>query len=129
MRRRLYLTTPPGKIATVVALTAHSGFGELLLPYDDEAAVRKKLEHLRFSLDRRTGAVVADEYGYLGDMGSEEDDGEKVELNRMGAMDALVGEKGGVTVVSRSNVPEDFPYEHEPLVVSGSRNSLRGPEP
>ena len=46
-------------------MTAHSGFGELLYPYDDKATMRRKLANLRFSLDQRTGAIVADEYGYM----------------------------------------------------------------
>jgi hypothetical protein len=55
------LTSPPGTIASIVALTAHSGFGELLLPYDDTATMRRKLAGLRFRLDQRTGAIVAEE--------------------------------------------------------------------
>ncbi|CAL1702679.1 unnamed protein product [Somion occarium] len=63
IRRRsgLYLTTEPGSIATSVALTSHSGFGQLLYPYDDRSMMQKKLQGFRFSLDKRTGAIVADE--------------------------------------------------------------------
>jgi hypothetical protein len=60
-RRNLLLTTPPGSIASTVALTSRSGFGELLLPYDDEATIRRKLAGLRFHLDPRTGAILADD--------------------------------------------------------------------
>ncbi|KAF8906977.1 hypothetical protein CPB84DRAFT_1704378 [Gymnopilus junonius] len=60
-RKKLLLATPPGTIASIVALTARSGFGELLLPYDDEKTLEKKLEGLRFRLDRRTGAIVAED--------------------------------------------------------------------
>ncbi|KAH0580508.1 hypothetical protein H2248_002002 [Termitomyces sp. 'cryptogamus'] len=60
-RRKVPLTTPPGSIGAVVSLTARSGFGELLLPYDDEAALHRKLRGLTFRLDRRTGAIVADD--------------------------------------------------------------------
>jgi len=60
-RKRLLLAAPPGSIASVVALTSRSGFGELLLPYDDELTHEKKLEGLRFRLDRRTGAILAEE--------------------------------------------------------------------
>jgi len=61
-RKRLLLAAPPGSIASVVALTSRSGFGELLLPYDDEPTLEKKLEGLRFRLDRRTGAILAEEH-------------------------------------------------------------------
>ncbi|KDR72946.1 hypothetical protein GALMADRAFT_252304 [Galerina marginata CBS 339.88] len=60
-RKTLLLATPPGTIAATVALTSRSGFGELLLPYDDEPALEKKLDGLKFRLDRRTGAIVADD--------------------------------------------------------------------
>lgn len=63
IRRRsgLYLTTEPGSIATSIALTSHSGFGQLLYPYDDRDMMEKKLQGFRFSLDKRSGAIVADE--------------------------------------------------------------------
>jgi len=60
-RRNILLTTPPGSIASTVALTSRSGFGELLLPYDDKATIRSKLARLRFHLDSRTGAILADD--------------------------------------------------------------------
>ena len=60
-RKKLLLATAPGTIASIVALTARSGFGELLLPYDDEKTIERKLEGLRFRLDRRTGAIVAED--------------------------------------------------------------------
>ncbi|KAJ6617982.1 hypothetical protein B0H10DRAFT_2031581 [Mycena sp. CBHHK59/15] len=66
-RRNLFLATPPGTIAAATALTARSGFGELLLPYDDLPTIEKKLDGLRFRLDKRTGAIVADEYEPAGD--------------------------------------------------------------
>jgi hypothetical protein len=46
-----------------VALTSHSGFGELLLPYDNIATFSRALAPLRFALDRRTGAIVVDDSG------------------------------------------------------------------
>lgn len=61
-RRGLIVATPPGSIASSVALTAHSGFGDLLFPYDNEETIERKLRGLRFRLDKRTGAIVADEY-------------------------------------------------------------------
>ena len=60
-RRNLWLTAPPGSIAATVALTSRSGFGELLLPYDDEATIRRKLTGRKFYLDQRTGAILADD--------------------------------------------------------------------
>lgn len=60
-RRKLWLTSPPGSIAAIVSLTSRSGFGELLLPYDDERRMQDNLAGLTFRLDRRTGAIVAEE--------------------------------------------------------------------
>jgi len=53
-----------------VALTSHSGFGELLAPYDNEEAFSRALAPLRFCLDRRTGAIIVDEsaVAYAGDL-------------------------------------------------------------
>ncbi|EIN06901.1 hypothetical protein PUNSTDRAFT_54242 [Punctularia strigosozonata HHB-11173 SS5] len=60
-RMGLHLTAPPGSIAAIVSLTSRSGFGDLLLPYDDVDTIRHKLDGLRFRLDKRTGAIVAEE--------------------------------------------------------------------
>jgi len=60
-RRHLWLTSPPGSIAAILSLTSRSGFGELLLPYDDEERMKNNLAGLTFRLDRRTGAIVAEE--------------------------------------------------------------------
>lgn len=60
-RRKLWLTSPPGSIAAIVSLTSRSGFGELLLPYDNEPRMRSRLIGLKFRLDQRTGAIVAEE--------------------------------------------------------------------
>lgn len=62
-RRKLLLAAPPGSIAAIMSLTSRSGFGELLLPYDDEKTLERKLSGLRFRMDRRTGAIVADDEG------------------------------------------------------------------
>ncbi|KAF5375917.1 hypothetical protein D9615_008257 [Tricholomella constricta] len=62
-RKKLLLTTPPGTIAAIMSRTSRSGFGELLLPYDDEKTLEQKLSGLTFRLDRRTGAIVADDDG------------------------------------------------------------------
>ncbi|KAI9450036.1 hypothetical protein BJY52DRAFT_1304974 [Lactarius psammicola] len=52
---------PPGSIGSAVALTSHSGFGELLMPYDNALTFSRALAPLRFRLDRRTGAIVVDD--------------------------------------------------------------------
>jgi hypothetical protein len=62
-RRKLRLTAPPGSIAAIVSLTSRSGFGDLLLPYDDQESIKRKLAGLKFGLDPRTGAIVADDDG------------------------------------------------------------------
>ncbi|KAJ7262749.1 hypothetical protein B0H12DRAFT_1217525 [Mycena haematopus] len=66
-RRNLFLAAPPGTIAAALALTSRSGFGDLLLPYDSIATIEKKLDGLRFRLDKRTGAILADDYEPMGD--------------------------------------------------------------
>ncbi|KAG5640859.1 hypothetical protein DXG03_006811 [Asterophora parasitica] len=72
-RKKLLLTTPPGSIASITSRTAHSGFGQLLLPYDDESALERKLSGLRFRLDRRTGAIIADGEGAEAGAGGPDD--------------------------------------------------------
>ncbi|KAJ6482096.1 hypothetical protein C8R47DRAFT_1133907 [Mycena vitilis] len=66
-RRNLFLAAPPGTVASTVALTSRSGWGELLLPYDDAETMEKKLAGLRFRLDKRTGAILADDYEPTGE--------------------------------------------------------------
>jgi len=72
--KKLLLAAHPGSIASAIALTSRSGFGELLLPYDDELTLEKKLDGLRFRLDKRTGAIVADEVETERSMGRGSDD-------------------------------------------------------
>lgn len=60
-RSSLYLTSAPGSIAQIVSLTSHAGFGRKLFPYDNGEKLEEKLEGMRFSLDMRTGAILADE--------------------------------------------------------------------
>ncbi|KAG2072503.1 hypothetical protein BDR04DRAFT_1230480 [Suillus decipiens] len=60
-RKNLWLTSPPGSIAAIVSLTSRSGFGDLLLPYDDVSRMKSNLAGLTFRLDKRTGAIVAEE--------------------------------------------------------------------
>ena len=45
-------------------LTAHSGFGKLMLLYDDQVELARALEPLHFCLDRRTGAVIVDDSAF-----------------------------------------------------------------
>ncbi|KAF7328967.1 Tubulin beta chain [Mycena venus] len=85
-RRNLFLAAPHGSIAAAVALTSRSGFGDLFVTvrhlnslfhrmnpnagdhrYDDLATIEKKLDGLRFRLDKRTGAIIADDYEPAGD--------------------------------------------------------------
>ncbi|KAG6844990.1 hypothetical protein H0H87_001933 [Tephrocybe sp. NHM501043] len=80
-RRKVLLTAPPGSIAAAMSLTAHSGFGQLLLPYDDMDTLERKLSGLTFRLDRRSGAIVADEQGT-----------ERVHMGPDDAMLSLLGE-------------------------------------
>ncbi|KAH9974846.1 hypothetical protein BJV77DRAFT_637007 [Russula vinacea] len=54
-RRDIHLAHCPGSIGSALALTAHSGFGELLLPYDNAEEFSRALASFRFCLDRRTG--------------------------------------------------------------------------
>ncbi|EIW80264.1 hypothetical protein CONPUDRAFT_144425 [Coniophora puteana RWD-64-598 SS2] len=58
-RSKLHLTASPGSIGAAAALVCRSGFGELLLPYDDEKRMEEKLTGLQFGIDGRTGAIVA----------------------------------------------------------------------
>ena len=60
-RRDLYLTAPPGSIGASMALAFHAGFGASLTPYDDGESIGRKLRSMRFSMDRRTGAILAEE--------------------------------------------------------------------
>ncbi|KAL4065571.1 hypothetical protein V8B97DRAFT_1150902 [Scleroderma yunnanense] len=60
-RRKLWLTTPPGSIASIVAMTSRSGFGKLLHPYDDEQHIRTNLTGLKFCLDPYTGEIVEED--------------------------------------------------------------------
>ncbi|KAJ7724441.1 hypothetical protein DFH07DRAFT_263372 [Mycena maculata] len=59
-RRRFFLAASPGSIAHIIAMTAHARFGEKLYPYDSDETLARKLAGLSFSLDPRTGAVIAD---------------------------------------------------------------------
>ncbi|KAJ7685363.1 hypothetical protein DFH06DRAFT_40452 [Mycena polygramma] len=59
-RKRFFLAASPGSIAHIISMTAHARFGEKLYPYDDDDTLALKLTGLTFSLDPRTGAVVAD---------------------------------------------------------------------
>ncbi|KAF9478762.1 hypothetical protein BDN70DRAFT_879571 [Pholiota conissans] len=96
-RKRLLLASVPGTIASTVALTARSGFGELLLPYDNDQQLEKKLDGIRFRLDRRTGAIVADDYG-----------SERVGMGRDDAMLSLLGPGGKLDTPARTPNESEF---------------------
>lgn len=127
VRRKLYLTAAPGNIASVISLTSHSGFGELLYPYDDEKTMRAKLANLRFSMDHRTGAIVADEFAY--DEGMSEsmkrhmdlraDDDTKMELQSITSTTGLMPEPSKVDVEATPphlRSTQELPYERQPLM-------------
>ncbi|KAJ7034666.1 hypothetical protein C8F04DRAFT_1182944 [Mycena alexandri] len=61
-RRNLFLAATAWVNRGCSRLTSRSGFGDLLLPYDDITTIEKKLDGLRFRLDKRTGAILADDY-------------------------------------------------------------------
>ncbi|KLO16854.1 hypothetical protein SCHPADRAFT_937561 [Schizopora paradoxa] len=58
-RKGVFLASAPGSIASATCLTSHSGFGELLNPYDTDFEVALKMGQLLFCLDERTGAITA----------------------------------------------------------------------
>lgn len=60
--KNIHLAVLPGTIGGTVALTSRSGWGDLLTPYDDVIVLEQKLDDLRFTLDKRTGAIIADDY-------------------------------------------------------------------
>ncbi|KAJ7736765.1 hypothetical protein DFH07DRAFT_842753 [Mycena maculata] len=102
-RRNLFLAAPPGTLAAAAALTAHSGFGDLLLPYDDMATLEKKLDGLRFRLDKRTGAVLADDYEPTGEDTSFRGPDD--------AMMSLLGHNNRDTVQSSSQLAQEAALE------------------
>lgn len=101
-RRNLWLTSPPGSIAAIVSLTSRSGFGELLVPYDDVKSMKEKLSGLRFRLDRRTGAILADDNG-TGDLSMGPDDS---------MMSLLGGEHRRIHSSASVPHPSDPPWEY-----------------
>ncbi|KAJ7320803.1 hypothetical protein DFH08DRAFT_970524 [Mycena albidolilacea] len=62
-RRRFFLAASPGSIAHTLSLAAHAQFAHRLYPYDDDDEILRKLAGMRFGLDPRTGAIVADSDG------------------------------------------------------------------
>ena len=50
-------------------MTSRSGFGDLLLPYDDDRCMPDKLTGLKFHLDPRSGAIIAEEDPSVGSEG------------------------------------------------------------
>ncbi|OCH83681.1 hypothetical protein OBBRIDRAFT_799665 [Obba rivulosa] len=108
-RRKLYLTAPPAY---------HSGAGDLLVPYEDEQGMLRRLAGMRFRLDRRTGAIVAEEVE-----SGDEGDGMLMRAADMGAGAGAEGEakreghaSWGSAVSGPAQVlPVDVPYEYEPF--------------
>ena len=86
-RRKLWLTSPPGSIASIVSMTSRSGFGELLFPYDDDRCMRDKLTGLKFHLDARSGAIIAEEDPSAGSEGVSLLGGEDIHLSTRFVMD------------------------------------------
>lgn len=107
IRRGVFIASPPGSIASAVALTSHSGFGMFLVPYDTELSIATKLDSLLFRLDKRTGAIVAyDKPGY--------------EYKSRQAGDRSDSEEGDVTV---EKVAETQPLRRSGSVGSRSNHS------
>lgn len=112
-RRALRLAAAPGTLGAALALTSHSGFGALLYPYDDAPTIAAKLHALRFSLDRRTGAVVANEYDYdTGGIVQGRGSPQKLEMRNVESGAAV---EGGLADLEELQEPE-LHYEEEPLV-------------
>ncbi|KAI0694036.1 hypothetical protein BC835DRAFT_1351017 [Cytidiella melzeri] len=146
-RRLVHLTAHPGTIASIVALTSHSGFGELLYPFDDKKTIYQKLDKLRFSLDRRTGAIVAshvddgDELamGAIKEAYRDDEESGGTDLTRVGSRAPLLSNKGTNSArTSRGPTPSPphtiqlgigVPYEVEPLVYERSRSASRSRSP
>ncbi|KAF4565516.1 hypothetical protein EYR36_002087 [Pleurotus pulmonarius] len=119
-RRNLILCAPPGSIAAVMALTSRSGFGELLLPYDDEKTLEKKLSGLTYKMDRRTGAIVADEKGFYefggGSMGRDD-----ALMSLMGQThDRASGKDDGSYTDSSSHLAHQLAAGYPPWVTRGA---------
>lgn len=83
-----------------MALTSRSGFGELLYPYDDELTLEKKLDGIRFRLDRRTGAIVADDY-----------ETERAGMGRDDAMLSLLGKGPNDPISAASHSSSHLAYQ------------------
>jgi hypothetical protein len=139
-RRNLFLAAAPGSLAAAVALTSRSGFGDLLLPcvaslsplfqlyahngdhrYDDDLTIEKKLDGLRFRLDKRTGAVIADDYEPMGDDPIRGPDD---------AMMSLLGHgqnRQTMQSLSSTQLAQEAALEHATGVPAWKREELRTP--
>ena len=109
----------------------------MLYPFDDKQTIRAKLNNLRFSLDRRTGAIVADEIEdgdevALNTMRDPYIDsstlGSKSDLSRVESRAPLLADSAASSMSRRSSPsppPHDsshgLPYEVEPLVFQHNR--------
>ena len=59
-RRRLFLAGPPGSIASDVSLTSSAKFGLLLNAGDTQKDMRRKLQGMRFGIERATGQIIVE---------------------------------------------------------------------
>ncbi|KZT34086.1 hypothetical protein SISSUDRAFT_318122 [Sistotremastrum suecicum HHB10207 ss-3] len=67
LREPLALHHSPGTIASAVAITANSDFGNLMHGKQQEKEIVQALRNKRFKLDRSTGKIVLDREGSLDD--------------------------------------------------------------
>ncbi|KAI0316293.1 hypothetical protein OF83DRAFT_1127751 [Amylostereum chailletii] len=86
------------------------------MPYDDEKRIAKKLEGLRFRLDRRTGAIVVDDEAVFHAAGGRDE-----------SLMALVGKRGGAGVGRMEAVNEEGKLEEEEGGASASGSGSRTP--
>ncbi|KAH8113035.1 hypothetical protein DFH11DRAFT_1510822 [Phellopilus nigrolimitatus] len=99
VRKGVFLASPPGSIASAVALTSHSGFGMFLVPYDTDVGIASKLSPLLFSLDRRSGAIVAaDRPGFEFSRG--DSDPSDTEMNEKRLSENVMRKRGASSSVS-----------------------------
>lgn len=71
-----------------------------MYPYDDELTLEKKLDGIRFRLDRRTGAIVADDY-----------ETERAGMGRDDALLSLLGKGPNEPVSAASHSSSHLAYQ------------------
>ncbi|KAF6756703.1 hypothetical protein DFP72DRAFT_274671 [Ephemerocybe angulata] len=105
-RKKLRLSAEPGTIAAAAALTSRSGWGNLLTPYDGDITMEKKLDGLRFGLDKRTGAVIAvDERNLMEEVRSPPADDTMTSFLSSGAMTPPLSSTFSAYQVASGNEP------------------------